>query len=339
MYSSHCHRGRGNSLYRKRHTITYKRLSLLLTIFLIPVAYAVSYFLLTYYVGGDQIAYHNFYNVLHGADFTEMLVLARGYVSSNEPLSALVLWAGSNLSIEKNVYISILNVFLVSGIFLLARKHRVNSLMILLLLTNFYVIVLMTGAERLKIAFIFLVFAALFAGKTRVALCVLSPFAHLQSLVLLPSVILASFEHFIRRAIVRQRMNKWTVGFLVFVAVLALSVVVPLFDVIMQKVTAYVAQDVALTELANVVILSAIALYATASRFRMFLILAPMYPAIAVLGGMRVNMVAVVLVVYYLMTEKRLHHPLVYALMVYFTLKSIKFVRNIYIYGNGFYGI
>ncbi len=188
-------------MYKKGFTIDYKGQSILLTMFLIPVAYAVSYFLLTYYVGGDQIAYHNFYNALYGADFVEMLVLAHGYVSSNEPLSALVLWAGSNLNIEKNIYISVLNVFLISGIFLLARKYRVNSLMILLLLTNFYVIVLMTGAERFKIAFIFLVFAALFAGKTRVALSALSPLAHLQSLVLLPSVILASFEHFIRRAI------------------------------------------------------------------------------------------------------------------------------------------
>ena len=324
---------------KKRFTIDYKGQSILLAMFLIPVAYAVSYFLLTYYVGGDQVHYQRFYDALYGAGFAEMLVLARGHLSSKEPLSALVFWAGSNLSIEKNVYISILNVLLVSGIFLLARKYRVNSLMILLLLTNFYVIVLMTGAERLKIAFIFLVFAALFVGKTRVALSALSPFAHLQSLVLLPSVILASFEHFIRRAIISQRMNKRTVGFLLFVAVLGLLVVVQLFDGIMQKAAAYAAQDVALTELTNVVILSAIALYVTANRFRMFLILAPMYPAIAVLGGMRVNMIAVVLVVYYLMTEKCLHHPLIYALMVYFTLKSIMFVQNIYMYGDGFYGI
>jgi hypothetical protein len=49
-----------------------------------------------------------------------------------------------------------------------------------------------------------------------------------------------------------------------------------------------------------------------------------------------VNMIAVALVIYYLMEERRLYHPLVYLLMAYFSIKTIPFVNKIILYGDGF---
>ncbi len=303
---------------------------------LIPVIYILSYFLLSRYTEGDQIQYHKFYDALNGARIDEVMALALTYVSSAEPLSAFILWLGSNLGCEKNIYISILNVIMLVSLFLLARKHGVKALMCFLLLTNFYVVVLMTGAERLKISYIFLILAALFAGRVRLLLLSLSPFAHLQSVLLLLSVITASFEDFIKKLIFRFSISKRAI-----VSMLLLSGVVVIFgyflsEGILRKAMDYASGDILLFELVNVGILGLIALYVSHKRLQMFLILFPLIPAIVILGGARVNMIAFTLVIYYLMVERRLHHPLIYLLMMYFSIKTITFINGIFLYGDGF---
>ena len=102
----------------------------IIAIVLTPFAYFFSYYLLSHYTGGDQIYYHKFYDALYGARIEEIMFQALAHVSSAEPLSAFILWLGSNLGFEKNVYISLLNVILIVSLFLLARQHRVKMLMI-----------------------------------------------------------------------------------------------------------------------------------------------------------------------------------------------------------------
>ena len=301
-----------------------------------PFAFFLSYFLLSYYNGGDQLYYHEFYNALNGAQLDEMMTLAYSIVTSVEPISVFILWLGSNLGFEKNVYISLLNVILIVSLFLVARKNNVKNLMIGLLLTNFYVVVLMTGAERLKIAYIFLIISMFFVGKIRLLLLVLSPLAHLQSMILLVGIALAYFEGFLLKLLFRFSISKKSLGFLIIILVVGASIVYYLFDGIQNKFISYSSQDNSLFELINLGILSVIALYVSHKRFRMFIALLPMIPAIAILGGTRVNMIAVSLVIYYLMEEHRFNHYLVYLLMVYFSLKTIPFVNRIILYGHGF---
>jgi hypothetical protein len=47
-------------------------------------------------------------------------------------------------------------------------------------------------------------------------------------------------------------------------------------------------------------------------------------------------MIAVVVALYLLLTERRLNHPLAYVLMGYFSLGSIQFLYNIFAFGDGF---
>jgi hypothetical protein len=307
-----------------------------IAIVLTPFVYFFSYYLLSHYTGGDQISYHKFYDALHGARIEEIMFLALVYVSSVEPLSAFILWLGSNLGFEKNVYISLLNVILIVSLFLLARQHQVRMLMIGLLLTNFYVVMLMTGGERLKIAYIFFILATLFVNKMRFLFLSLSPLAHLQSIILLAGVMMAHFEGFILNLLFRFSISKRSLGLLIVIFVVGATIGYYLFDGIKNKANTYAFEEFSPFELINLGILSVIALYVSHKRFRMFLVLLPTIPAIAILGGMRVNMIAVSLVIYYLMEERRLHHPLVYLLMAYFSIKTIPFVNKIILYGDGF---
>jgi hypothetical protein len=126
-------------------------------VILVFLSFPISLSFLQFYISGDQVHYHNFYNSIQGVPFSEVGPIALSSISSAEPLSWLVLWTGSNLGVDKNIWISILNVFLIVGLVALLQKHRAPWYVMALLLTNFYVIVLMTGAERLKIAYIFLI--------------------------------------------------------------------------------------------------------------------------------------------------------------------------------------
>ena len=303
-----------------------------------PLFFSFSYVLLNAYIGGDQVHYHSFYEALVGAQADDVMILARNHVSSAEPLSAWIMWVGANLNIDKNVYISLLNLFLLIGLLLLLRRYKTPQYIIGIVLSNFYVIVLMTGAERLKIAYIFLVYAALIPGKWGTFVALLSPLAHLQSIIFLISIFLARFSKVFERMILRARLSKRNLPVMVGLSLLGGTVLIYLWEGVLVKSTGYMENYGGLTETVQTVLLLVIASLVTKDRFKIFLSLSPLTVASFLLGGLRVNMIAVTVVFYIWLTEKNLSHPFVFWLLVYFTLKSIPFIHNIFQYGNGFGG-
>jgi len=309
-----------------------------MAITLAPIVYVLSYYLLSYYTYGDQVWYTKLYQALNGANIDEVLILSYNYVGGQEPISAYILWLGANLDIDKNIYVSLLNVVLIISLFFLLRQYRVKILMIGLFLTNFYIVVLMTSAERLKISYIFLILAMQFADKKRFLFLLSSPFAHLQNIILLSLTVLIYFEDLLKDFIFNKVVKKRGVLSLIMIVVVVTAVILYLLDNILNKASSYIAQDIAITELINLVILAAIAFYVSKKRFRIFLIVLPSIPLIMSIGGTRFNMIAITLIIYLLMEERKLHHPLIYLLMAYFSIKSIPFVNNIILYGDGFAG-
>lgn len=305
---------------------------------LTPIFYILSMVILSYYTEGDQVHYWRFYGALSTAKAIEVMLLAREHVSSAEPISAYVLWVGASLGIEKNTFITVLNVILSLGILLLMRRHKVPWYVQLLIFSNFYLIVLMTGAERLKIAYILLVYAALVPSKLGIALALASPLAHLQSFILLGGLAAAKTSASIKSIFSSMRMRKRAVIAVVVLLPLAVLVLLVLQEGIMIKATGYMSRAGAFSELFQVFLLAGISFFVAKDRFRMGLMLITMMVAIFLLGGMRVNMIAFSLFLYLMILEGRLQHPLVLLLLSYFSLKSVFFVRNIFDYGNGFGG-
>jgi hypothetical protein len=81
--------------------------------------YAISLDLLQNYTLGDQIYYHSFYKQIAGLSLGELGTVAGRELGSSEPLTWLVLWMGSNLGIDKDVWISLLNVLLMTSLYFL----------------------------------------------------------------------------------------------------------------------------------------------------------------------------------------------------------------------------
>ncbi|MCE8025742.1 hypothetical protein [Billgrantia aerodenitrificans] len=318
-------------------TKSYQERTVLYAFLLVPIFFGASYFLLHFYVDGDQVHYHRFYNSLKFATFQEVPSLALAQLSSREVLSPYLIWIGASLGIDKNVYVSFLNVLLLSGIFLILRKHHVSWLAVALVLTNFYTVVLLTGAERLKIAFIIIVYAFYFSGLVRNVLLFLSPMAHFQSLLFFPSIIFCTLAKDVKIFLRRRAIRVSSFRMVVVAGLSSFFIAYFFWDGIFIKGASHAARDTSALELLNIIILSFVSIFVAVNKFRIMMALLPFYPMIAILGGMRINMLAVVTVIYLLMVEHKLNHPAMILMLTYFSYKSVPFIKNIIVYGNGFF--
>jgi hypothetical protein len=316
----------------------------LIIILLLPILFILSYEITSAYIHGDQgkpFGYRDLYRMLRETNFKEVGAVAYKHVNSKEPISYYILWIGAISGLDKDLFISLLNVVLLVGFILLGFKYRVSNLVIFLLLTNYYTIALLGAAERLKIAYIFLVYSALFTGKKTFFMLALSPFAHLQSIILFPSLLMGNYSGSIRNQLVKIskgliviRVNlflKYAVASIFILAVLILQL-----DSVLLKASSYISYDFSPKTVFKLTAFSLILLIVTKNNFRMILVLLPLFPATLLLGDSRVNMITFTLAFYYLMREERLNHPLILMVLLYFSIKSIDFLYRIFAYGNGY---
>ncbi|HET8800799.1 MAG TPA: hypothetical protein VFN01_06395 [Marinobacter sp.] len=315
---------------------TDKALNICILVLLSVGVYTISVFLLSAYVGGDQVHYREFYSEAASTALSQLIFLGEVHLGASEPISLFLLWLGANIGIEKIIYISSLNVILVCSLYLLARKYRASWIVIFLLLTNFYVLVLLTGAERLKFAYIFVVLSILIGGRLGLMLGVLSSLAHFQNFILLVGALFGSLSQALKSLVFRLYLSKYLAWIFVLSIIFPVFVFVNFGDAISGKLVVYSSRQKSYYDLLQICLFSVAAIFVSRDRFRMFLSLLPMLPAVLLLGGSRVNMIAFTIVVFFLLLERRLSHPTFLVLLSYFSLKSVFFVVNIIIYGNGF---
>lgn len=309
----------------------------LYTLSLIPIFFFTSYILLSFYTGGDQYQYHKAYQALSSAKITDSILVLKAYTSGSEPLTAFILWVGASLRIDKNIYISIWNVFLLVGLFLLLRKYKSPSYVITLFLTNFYVVVVMTGAERLKFSLILLVYAALVANKLASSFLLLSsPFAHLQSFLFLGSLFFGKFGTLMKETVLSLRVSRQKLVLFLTLLLIIIIAFIYLQSNVFHKGVGYLKDDIELTELFQSGILLIILLIVVKNRIEVLFSLFPLLFAALLIGNYRVNMIAVTFAFYCFLLQKKLTHPLVVLLLIYFSLKSAPFVYNIFQYRSGF---
>ena len=307
-------------------------------IILIPIFFGYSYLLISNYIYGDQNSYRALYEALSGTEFLDVPSISERYISASDWLSFYLLWVGAILGIDKDIYIALANTLMLLLLYVLARRNAINYSMIALLMCNFYVVVLMTGAERLKFAFIFLFLAALaHRKKTRIFLVASSVFAHLQSLILLASLVLNHqkeiIRHLLRGSLKRKAVLSVVGAFIVGVVLFYIQL-----DAIEAKFNAY-SENGALAEVFQIAVFLMLGLFFIKNKLGFFITLLALMMLTFFVGGNRVNMIAVFVGVYLFWIEGRGNHPFLYIVMIYFAFKSVPFVINILNHGNGFYGI
>lgn len=301
------------------------------------VFFLYSFVLISNYTEGDQYHYRALYDALSNVGFWDVLDVSRVYVNASDPLSFYILWGGSRLGVDKDIFISTANVVLLSCLYLLGRRYRVNYFIMLMLMSNFYIVVLMTGAERLKFAFIFIFLAVLVRWKYgKLILLLSSVFSHLQSIILLVAGGAGYFAARISENMRRGSLRKSVVlgGFLA--ALVGVVVVISVFDSVEAKAEAYMG-NAGVLELVQIALFFGAGLIFLKNKIQFTITMFPLLVAAFILGGNRVNMIAVVLGVFLFWREGKANHPFMYAIMLYFSIKGLLFIENIMKYGNGFY--
>lgn len=293
------------------------------------IVFLISYLLLGLYEYGDQVHYRKFYNDIKGYNFLEAYVMGYFYLTSFEPISIFILWSGSNLGIEKDIYISLLNSILAISVLRLCIIYEVKWYIIILLLSNYYLFVLYTGAERLKISFIIIVFSLIVSNRKVSNLIYLSPLAHLQSMVLIVPKFLSDFQKSNLKRISSLFRNIFLFGIFA-------SIIFFLKDGLIEKFSEYYSSSWNFLEIIQLLILMTVYFIITKKLKESLLIFIPLFFIAIILGNERVNMIGFVLATFLLMRNYKLNHPLYILLLFYFVIKSYFFINNIIFYGDGF---
>ena len=296
--------------------------------------------LISPYVNGDQAHYRKFYSLVEdSASIIEIFKISQFNLGSVEPVSTLMLWGGAYLGIDKDIYISVLNVILCLLLVKFLLKFDTHPALVFLFLANFYLIVVMTGAERLKFAYIFLLAASLAGGKFKYLLYSASFLSHFQMGILFASGLSGWFSEKVKRTFSKGKIDIRFVLLLVAISVFFFMTVFVFGEHISGKIESYSDHNFSIFDLLQISIIGIGALFFGRDKFKHTITLLSLVPALILLGGSRVNMIIYSLVVFLLVTERRQNNIFIYSLAIYFSIKSVPFIESIYEYGDGFYGL
>lgn len=302
------------------------------------LAFGVSIPLMGAYTGGDQQYYRELYDALIGTPVDQVAVVQLLKTSSAEPIYGYTMWGAANWGLEKDIVIAFFNGLLAMLIHLFLRRHNAGALASLLIFTNFYLVVLFTSAERLKFAYIFMTLAALLTGWRAVMVLFAGMGAHFQTAIVIASLISARLSRIslIQRHMRPSRLLLMAILLPAGIAAAGLFLMVFL-PAIQDKIAAYSGDRSAIASLANILILLIAGLICLPRKLEFALTLLPVILAALLFGPNRVNILGVTMFIYLAVVSRRSRHPVVLVLLLYFSLKSIGFLQNIYFWGDGFY--
>lgn len=306
-------------------------------IVLLPLIYWASYELSSHYLYGDQAHYRKFYSALAGTNLGEVLKLQGAMLGGIEPFFGYTIWLGSNLGVAKDVWISAFNTLLAALMIVSLRRFRAGALFIFLALTNYYFLVLVTAAERLKFSYIVLFLIILSSGWIKAALVLVAPMFHLQTLINYSSILAERLANirFSRRV---RRKTLILLPIIGSVGILAVLATLPtLLPSILLKATWYASKASSqLVEILNLLGLLVIGTVIATHRARFILALAPILVLAAVLGPQRLNMIGVVVFFHFFLKEGKGNRPILLLILAYFSVRSIAYIDMVISQGTGF---
>jgi len=299
--------------------------------------FAFSAWLLAAYDAGDQAHYERFWYAAEWAYPWQWAALQVRYLGSSDALYSLLIGLGNYTGIDRIVYISLWNGLFTALVAEILRRYKAGLFFSLLLFSNFYLLVLLGPAERLKFAYILLAMSVCLTDyRLRFASAVAAIFFHTQAIFQFgASAIYYVFTEY--KTILR---NRWSLlaSAVLFPAVLGGSVLYIYLragDIISQKSEIYSNQSQGVLE----VVQWALILVAGCAVFRYRIaFLASMLPlgVFTMLFGNRINIATLALFCAVALAQDRTRHPVVVAIMAYMSFKSIGFIINVLETGQGF---
>ncbi len=288
------------------------------------------------YVGGDLSAYQKVYLVLSDLDILDGFDYYNANLSSEEYIHFVISWVGSRF-IAKDVLFSFCNAYLAFVTMSLLNTWRVSIWVgILILLTNFYFLVLYIPAERLKFGFLFLILSVKYRDKIWKAapFAILAILAHAQIAIVMASVLLHAGGRSVFKLWRRgdfMALMQWVLV-LIPLAVISVSLVE---EHLISKFQTYY-QMRGLEEVFRIVLFALLSIFYSQERAEAVVLFVPMIVAALLLGGDRINMLGYFLFLFFALRVRGGVNAGVLITSAYFAYKSFDFLEQIYIYGEAF---
>jgi len=293
--------------------------------------------MLSNYLGGDQIGYRKLYEALKGSNFFGAIVLTFSYVGGSEPIYAFIAWFGSNIGLEKDLYFSIINSFFCAIIIKYLYSKGASFIFIFLMLSNYYIIVLMTSAERLKIAIIIMFIALIYQKKTLLSnsFKLLSIMAHFQIAIYFFSISFLKTINILRSNRVKKKI------LLIIPIIIAIGGILVAQNIspIIHKISVYAGSysNGLHIDLIRPLILITVYYIATKKKTNAILVLISLLPFYYLFGGNRINILLFFLIVTLFIEAKKINHPLLTLIMFYYSFKGFHFAYKIFLNQNGYF--
>lgn len=304
------------------------------------VVFLLSFLIMPFYINGDQSLYRKVYETLPDFGLTEGFLFYSRSLGSQEFVHFFLSWVASRF-VDKDLFIAFSNAILAYVSMSLFRKWQASVIMaFLLVLTNFYFLVIYFAAERLKFGFMFLALSLIYIDQIKrfYGFAVLALISHVQVLIVYGAIL---FNIFVRGILKLFRTGKvaksWLLLFLVpFLFLPPLLLGGEFF--LAKLVSYYSVRDFAdLTELAKILVFLLLALWYSKKKSETIIMFIPIVIAVFLIGGFRVNLFGYFFVLYYGLQFRGGWNFGVLTTSVYFAYSSINFLVNVIQHGDGFF--
>ena len=310
--------------------LEYKKFSA----FVALIVFALSLLISPHYMLGDQEHYRGVFEILPTLSFVNGFIHYSQALSSIEPGHYTISWIFSRF-LEKDLFISILNAILAFySMQLLIRWRASIYVAASIVLTNFYFYVLFFAAERLKVSFIFLTMAlAHVNGSKFYFFSALSAISHIQILIVYMMLLFREFLIEFIRIITSVKIKKY---FLIGLIAFFLTLVV-MSGQIIEKFSAYAATGFDIQSVYKLLVFYFMTLVYSRNRSDVTILFIPLFIAVLMIGDERINMFGYFVFLYYAIPINKGFNMGVVLTSAYFFYKTIIFVHNIIVSGDGFF--
>ncbi len=289
--------------------------------------FLISYFVGSYFILGDQALYRSIYMGLSEKKIIEGYQWYISQIDSKEIGHFFLVWLASPY-IEKDLFNSISNAILAFySTKLYIRWGARPWVTTLLVVFGYYHLSMYLSAERLKYAFIFVVFSIyFFKYKGYILLNVLlAIITHVQSIIIFGSIYFSYVVGVIRRGAINV--------FSIIVLIVLLAVVLFLSEHILSKITYYYNNFHGFGELIKIFLFFFLALFYSRKKMQTFLLFIPLFVAVYIVGGMRVNLIGYFIFLYYGLKVNGGENIGVLSTSIYFLFGWFEYVFNVLEYG------
>jgi hypothetical protein len=288
-------------------------------------------------ISGDQLKYNNVYSSLKEKTILGGYLLYATQLSKTEITHFLIIYLGSFLNLDKVIYMSFFNSLLFAFASKCLNKIGLPLLFCVFIVgTNYYTQMLFFTAERLKFGFLFFFVALVFYEnkKSSKFFIFLSILSHLQMLILWGALSGQLFFEKTFNILKKLKVKKAHLLLILFIAIIAPF----LAPQIISKLSFYIvyyADSISMGILKWAIFYS-LTMISSRNKINITIIYFILLIPFLIVGGERLVIFCYILFYMQYKCKSRYFKFVAFPLFLYFFIKSIPFISNIYLFGDGF---